>query len=418
MKKIIIIFAVLVLTSSAMPREINALLFMPNSYGANYYIARDNFERLGWNITLTAINQTVNPCQAYAGTLGCPSITVDKKMSEITDITQYDCLVLMFATKWMSTPPFNEILGNQQALNFFRSAADNGLVIATWCSGVRVLAAANIISGRRVTGASEYQQEYTAAGAIYVGNNSPPIIDGNIVTATAGQSYNISAIEAIALAIEQLKGDVSQPPATGSAMISMDSDLAATGVIWEKSVGTAAAEGARSVMQTADGGFIMTGYTYENTNFHPDIFLTRLDAAGNLLWTRTFGGNKQDFGNAVIQTADGGYVIAGFTTSFGAGMEDVYIIKTDQEGNEQWAKTFGGAKSDAAMSVLEADAGVFMVAGFTNSSGAGRDDAYVIKIDAEGNEIWSKTFGGNQQDRINALCQTNDGNYILAGLTG
>ncbi|MBL7191719.1 hypothetical protein ISS30_08480, partial [bacterium] len=134
------------------------------------------------------------------------------------------------------------------------------------------------------------------------------------------------------------------------------------------------------------------------------------------LWTQTFGGGNDDIGSSVQQTSDGGYIIAGYTASYGAG-SDVYLIKTDADGNESWSQTFGGSSGDDGYSVQQTSDGGYIIAGTTYSYGAGSADFYLIKTDANGNESWSQTFGGSGYDRGHSVQQTSDGGYIIAGYT-
>ena len=115
---------------------------------------------------------------------------------------------------------------------------------------------------------------------------------------------------------------------------------------------------------------------------------------GSPFWAKTFGGRNHDEAYSIQQTSDGGYIVAGFTGSFGAGSDDLLIIKLDSEGNLSWAKTFGGRNHDEAYSIQQTSDGGYIVAGFTGSFGAGSDDLLIIKLDSEGNLSWAKTFGG------------------------
>ena len=114
-------------------------------------------------------------------------------------------------------------------------------------------------------------------------------------------------------------------------------------------------------------------------------------APGDTLWTRTYGGGGDDYGQSVRQTDDGGFIIAGRTTSFGAGGWDVYLIKTDADGDTLWTRTYGNYYQERGRSVRQTLDGGYIIAGRTNSLGAGNRDAYLIKTDSDGNELWAKT---------------------------
>ena len=188
---------------------------------------------------------------------------------------------------------------------------------------------------------------------------------------------------------------------------------------WYQTFGGEAYDAVYSVQQTADGGYIIAGTTGSFNVFlgNNDAYLVKTDGEGNEEWYRTFGGEANDIVYSVQQTADGGYIIAGDTESFGAGGWDIYLVKTDGEGNEEWYRTFGGEEYDAAHSVQQTTDGGYVIAGVTASYGAGNNDVYLVKTDGEGNEEWYRTFGGEEDDRAYAVQQTADGGYVIAGLT-
>src|SRR3989304_100374 len=132
---------------------------------------------------------------------------------------------------------------------------------------------------------------------------------------------------------------------------------------------------------------------------------------------KTFGGTSDDWGFSVQQTTDGGYIITGTITSFGAGYEDVYLIKTDANGNTLWTKTFGGTSSDEGYSAQQTTDGGFVITGYTGSFGAGIDDVYLINTNGSGDTLWTKTFGGIGIDYGLSAQQTTDGGYVIAGVT-
>ena len=172
-----------------------------------------------------------------------------------------------------------------------------------------------------------------------------------------------------------------------------------------------------SVHQTADGGYILAGNTFLYGAGGSDFWLAKTDADGNKEWDKTFGGIAQDEAAAVLQTVDGGYILAGFMISYILGPRDFWLVKTDADGNKQWDKTFGGTDLDTASSVQQTTDGGYILAGTTNSYGGGHEDFWLVKTDADGNKQWDKTFGGTGWDEPNSVQQTADGGYILAGRT-
>jgi len=184
--------------------------------------------------------------------------------------------------------------------------------------------------------------------------------------------------------------------------------------LWTRTYGDTGLEFGHSVQQTADGGYVIVGGTESHGAGDFDVRLVRADALGDTMWTRTYGGENSDYGYSVAQTMDGGYIVAGFTKSFGAGNEDVWLLKTDSMGDTAWTRTFGDSARNLGYSVdVTADSG-YVIVGFT---GLADPDCWLIKTDGDGGTMWTRIFGGLADDVGSSVEQTADGGYIIGGYT-
>jgi len=193
---------------------------------------------------------------------------------------------------------------------------------------------------------------------------------------------------------------------------------------WDRTYGGNDFDAANFLIQTTDGGYTVAGLTRSKGADNLDFWVIKLDEQGNKVWNRTYGGSDRDIVSSFIQITDGGYAVAGSTTSKGAGGWDFWVIKLDKQGNKVWDKTYGGNGNDVASSLIQTTDGGYAVAGstesvagYTKSVGAGGDDFWVIKLDKQGNKVWDKTYGGSNSDWASSLIQTTDGGYAVAGST-
>lgn len=189
-------------------------------------------------------------------------------------------------------------------------------------------------------------------------------------------------------------------------------------MVWTASYGGQLNEDGYAGCVTADGGYAVLGSTFSYGAGDYDFYLLRLDSLGDTLWSKTYGGVDADQGFDMQETSDGGFILVGKTKSFGAGDADVYLIKTDFLGSEVWSKTIGGAGRDEGCSVRPTPDNGYIIAGRTNSYGAGADDFYLIKTNAGGDTLWTKVYGGANGESASAVRNTLDSGFIVFGTTG
>ncbi|MEE8596757.1 MAG: hypothetical protein V3T09_02990, partial [bacterium] len=197
------------------------------------------------------------------------------------------------------------------------------------------------------------------------------------------------------------------------------SKLSSDGEIeWQKTYGGNESDSVSFIQQAGDGGYIIAGNTSSfNTGYDNDIWILKLSSDGDIEWQKTYGGNENDSVSFIQQTSDGGYIVADSTDSFGAGESDIWFLKLSSAGDIEWQKTYGGDKSDSASFIQQRDDGGYIVVGHTESFGAGGADIWILMISPAGNIEWQKAHGGSEDESANSFQQTSDGGYIVASRT-
>ena len=242
-------------------------------------------------------------------------------------------------------------------------------------------------------GSIEWEKTYGEDG-VDEGASIEQTLDGGYIVAARSESFSPASYDVLIL------------------------KLASDGSIeWQKLYGGDDSDGAYSVQQTNDGGYIVAGYTtFYQTNL-TDFWIIKLSSNGNIEWNRTYGESLRETAYSIQQTFDGGYIVGGTIESFGAGSIDVWIVKLASDGTVEWQKAYGERDGEGFSSVRQTIDGGYIVAGSIIFFGAGQYDFWIFKLSSEGDIEWNKTFGGNLGDRPSSIQPTFDGGYIVAGTT-
>ncbi len=190
--------------------------------------------------------------------------------------------------------------------------------------------------------------------------------------------------------------------------------------LWTTVIGDANIQWFEGLVQTTDGGYTAVGVnTGSGTHGGYDIYLVTFNSAGTKLWEKNIGGGSYEIGNSIQQTADGGYILSGQTYSYGNLDGDYYLVKTDVSGNVQWEKTYGQPHlQECHYAQISPDGGYILVGDAdTVPNGLGDTDIWVIKTDSNGNLVWDKVYGGSKKDGGKTIENTSDGGYVVAGIT-
>ena len=395
---------------------VQVLAMLADPYGANTYLLKNQFELMGWEITLMGIDRSVSACSRL-----CSTLFADASVDEVESASAYDVLVVMPTpgTFQRKRNPVGDLRDSDRAVGLVREAYEAGLTLYTGCSGILLFGDAGLLEGasviahpNRMANCREYGADCT------IGSQTvPPMIDGQLVTATNQRVWPQEIAAAIARSLD-VNVTFSPSPNLITAvdvrpvMEEVECDEAAVEA-W--TLGEDLAEVGRDVC-SVDNATILVGMRY-SADRREDVLVIKRDASGTVVWAKAIGGPGRDFGEAVCASEDGTIFVAGYTTSAGRGAEDVLVIRLSSAGDLEWVSTFGGADYDAAFDLCPTRSGGIAVCGLTYSFGAGISDLYVIEVGPNGQAVWTKTYGGERIDRGSSIRRLNDGGFIVGGGT-
>jgi putative intracellular protease/amidase len=395
---------------------VQVLAMLADPYGANTYLLKDQFELLGWEVTLMGIDRSVPACSRL-----CSTLFADASVDEIESATAYDVLVVMPTpgTFQRKPNPVGDLRDNERAVGLVQEAYEAGLTLYTGCSGILLFGDAGLLEGasviahpNRMANCRDYGADCTRGS-----QTVPPMIDGQLVTAT---NQRVWPQEIAAATARSLDANATFTPSLDLITL-VDVEIPATPIpsdeaaIEARAFGGSLAEVGRDVC-AVDGGTVLVGMRYA-ADRREDVLVIKLDSGGSVEWAKSIGGPGRDVGEAVCPSEDGGVFVAGYTTSAGQGAEDVLVAKLSRSGELEWVSTFGGSDYDAAFDLCTTSGGGVAVCGLTYSSGAGISDVYVVKVGSDGRAVWTRTYGGERIDRGSGIRCLADGGYIVAGGT-
>ncbi len=286
-----------------------------------------------------------------------------------------------------------------------------GLMLPRGWAETLALAAPPRVIGRGRTVNSDFEiLQATLDGAVSIAGHrldSPEVLFAEIMNAADRVVLGVGFMRRYTITFDQEHRRVQFLPVAARAGEADAFEAVLPGPVRERGVHVAA---------LADGGYVVAGVTQRGGDSGADAMLLRADVRGEVMWTRSYGGDREDNGWAVVELDDG-FALAGFTKSLGAAGYDFFLVRTDAAGEVLWQKTYGGDGDDRCWALARSEDGGFLLAGETDSSGAGERDWLVIATDAAGNQMWSKTYGGARDDRCFSIAPGPDGGWVLAGQT-
>ena len=190
-------------------------------------------------------------------------------------------------------------------------------------------------------------------------------------------------------------------------------------ITWRLMLGGEKEDEGKAIIRTSDGNLMVLGSTKSYAkNYDRDLYVAKISTNGDLIWDESFGGDRDEHAGGIQETDDGGALVVGNSTSYGRGYKDIYIAKLNQKGKMVSSFIVGGKKNDSAEALARTKDGNMVLVGYRETGRAGNTDFYVLKMDQNGQKIWSQTYGGEQSDRLNGVVATDDGGIVATGATG
>ncbi|MBN1859566.1 hypothetical protein JW848_10265 [Candidatus Bipolaricaulota bacterium] len=396
---------------------VSVLILLAEPYGANSMLWLHQFERLGWDVTLTGLKETVRNCSSL-----CSPIDVDATLDHLEGIDAFDAIAVSTTPGTFSYMPVPaaDLRGSGAALSIVREANAANLTLYTSCAGLLVFGEAGILAGRTVVCHPRIHEDPVLIGADRIpgGQSQLPIIDGNLVTSTSGRFFAQEIPEAIARSLDR------SGPMPGSLEEVRAVDLCLDRTVLEFpgpatsswSLGAAGTEGILGLCPVEEG-FVAVGYTSSAPGRSVDLLVIRCDQDGRMLWARAVGGPGRDYGQDVCRRQGGGIAVVGYTTSAGEGCEDIWLVALDIDGNVEWMRTFGAVGPDMGFGVAAMPDGGLAICGNTAEDTNTPSDLLVMRTDAFGQALWTSTIARPGMERGHAIARDASGNLFVTGGT-
>lgn len=395
--------------------DVDILLVLPDPYGANTHLLQNQFEDHGWRVTIAGLTDVVRTCGAL-----CRPMATDVLIPDV-DVSEYDAVVIAptRGAFHFEPEPGDELRQSAETTALLREADRLGLTLFSGCAGTLVLADAGILDGRTVLRHPRVDLSCEERGITCIESGLtptlPPLVDGNVVTATNLRLYQVEVAEAIQ---RSLYRDVAPGPLQWSSIdlvpTPVDSDGALVSVLC---LGGPHSDFARAVCRVEDG-YVVVGSTYSIDSGGPDALVVCLDDDLAVRWARTYGGPGWEDGNDVCLLSDGSVAVVGTTSSAGDAEGDAFALKISRAGELLWSTVLEDRDVCAGLGVCATSDGGLAVCGFSQlgeDPATSNSDVYVARLSGNGEPVWTKTYGASSHERGVSIAALENGGFAIAG---